>query len=161
MKVDQAHHAFIVELRHLLEEAGISPAKLVAELARRGVVASPAIQDVSSAADRLILLEAAVDLTQDSSLMLRVGQQFDIASFGIFGFALMSSANQREALRLLLRYGQVFFQPSWTAHEHEHDRGLSLRAAVSIGTAAQQQLVTELVFSNLIAGLAFVSTFAA
>ena len=93
----------------------------------------------------MILLETAVDLSRDPCLMIRVGQQLGIASYGSFGFALMSSASLRETIRLLLRYGQVLFKPSWTAHEHQG--GLILRAQIEGGTAAQQQLLAELSFS--------------
>jgi AraC-like DNA-binding protein len=60
---------------------------------------------------------------------------------------LMSCANLRESLQLLLRYGQVLFQPSWTAREYEG--GLLLRADITLNTAARQRLVTELAFSNI------------
>jgi AraC-like DNA-binding protein len=149
MKVNQVHQAFLNELLHLLEEAGVSPEQLFAELARRGIVASPNAQAVSSGVDGMVLLDAAVDLSGDPCLMIRLGQQLGIASYGSFGFALMSCANARESLRLMLRYGGVLFQPSWTVHEYEG--GLFLRARISIGTAAQQQLLAELVFSNLAA----------
>ena len=150
MKVNQAHHAFLSELLHLLEDVGVSPEQLVAELAQRGVAASPGDQTVGSDVDGLLLLEAAVDLSGDPSLMIRLGQQLGIASYGSFGFALMSCANLRESVRLMLRYGQVLIQPGWAVHEHEG--GLLLRARISTGTAAQQQLLAELIFSNLFAG---------
>jgi AraC-like DNA-binding protein len=88
-----------------------------------------------------------VDLSGDPCLMIRLGQQLGIASYDSFGFALMSCASLRETVQLLLRYGQVLFKPSWTAYEHEG--GLVLRANLTRGTAAQQQLVAELSFSNL------------
>jgi AraC-like DNA-binding protein len=150
MKVNQAHHAFLNELLHQLREAGVSSERLVAELARRGISASPNAPAVSSGVDALVLLETAVDLSGDPCLMIRVGQQLGIASYGSFGFALMSCENVRETVRLMLRYGQVLIQPSWAVHEHEG--GLLLRARISTGTAAQQQLLAELVFSNLVAG---------
>jgi AraC-like DNA-binding protein len=149
MKINQAHHAFLNQLLHLLKDAGVSPEQLVAELARRGVTASPNAPAVSSGVDALVLLETAVDLSGDPCLMIRVGQQLGIASYGSFGFALMSCANVRESTRLMLRYGQVLFQPGWTVHECED--GLFLRARISRGTAAQQQLFAELAFSNLVA----------
>jgi AraC-like DNA-binding protein len=150
MKVNQAHPAFLDKLLHVLKEAGVSPGQLVAELARRGIAVSPnALTDISGV-DALVLLETAVDLSGDPCLMIRLGQQIGIASFGSFGFALMTCANVRESVRLMLRYGQVLFQPSWAVHEHEE--GLLLRARISMGTAVQQQLFAELVFSNLVAG---------
>ena len=148
MKVNQAHRAFLIELLHLLEEAGVSSAQFVSELSRRGINASPNIQSVSPGVDALILLGVAVDLSGDPSLMIRAGQRLGVASYGSFGFALMSCANVREAVRLLIRYEQVLFRPGWTVHDHQG--GLLLRSRLSVGTVAQQQLVTELLFSNLV-----------
>jgi AraC-like DNA-binding protein len=150
MKIDQVHQAFFHQLLQMLREAGVSPEQLFAELARRGVVASPKIQVVSSGVKSIALLEAAVDLSDDPCLMIRLGQQLGIGSFGSIGFALMSCANVRESVRLTCRYGQVLFQPGWAAREYEG--GLLLRPRISMGTATQQQLITELAFSNLAAG---------
>jgi AraC-like DNA-binding protein len=150
MKIDQVQREFFYQLLHLLEDAGVSSKQLFTELARRGIAASPTVQVLSSGVDGMASLEAAVDLSGDPCLMIRLGQQLGIASYGSFGFALMSCANVRESVRLMLRYGQVLFQPSWTVHEHED--GLLLRARISMGTAAQQQLLAEVLFSNLVAG---------
>ncbi len=150
MKVDQAHRAFFRQLLQLLEESGVSPEQLFAELARRGITASPKTLAANSGAGGLVLLEAAVDLSGDPCLMIRLGQQLGIGSFGSIGFALMSCANLHESLRLLLRYGRVLFQPGWAVHEHKG--GLLLRAELPAGTAAQQQLIAELAVSNITAG---------
>jgi len=149
MKVNLAHHAFFNQLLQLLDDAGVSREQLIAELARRGVNTSPAAESVSSGVEGMVLLETASDLSGDPSLMIRLGQELGIASYGSYGFALMSCANVRESTRLMLRYGQVLIQPRWIAHEHED--GLWLRAGISRGTAAQQQLFAELVFSNVAA----------
>ena len=146
MKVNQVQLEFFRQLISLLEEAGVGHEQLFGELRARGVIASGTTQALASVTDEMVLLETAVDLSGDPCLAIRVGQQLGIACYGSFGFALMSCANMRETVRLLLRYGQVFFQPSWTAHEHEGD--LLLRANITRGTAAQRQLVTELAFSS-------------
>lgn len=56
MKVNQAHHAFLNELLHLLNSAGVSSEQLVAELTRRGITVSPNVQTVSSGVDGMVLL---------------------------------------------------------------------------------------------------------
>lgn len=147
MKANQVQREFFRQLISLLEEAGVSPEQLFCELRLRGVTASGNTQAVTEGAEGMVLLETAVDLAGDPCLAIRLGQQLGIASYGSFGFALMSCASLRETVQLLLRYGQVLFQPSWTAYEHEG--GLLLRANITLGTAAQQQLVAELSFSNL------------
>jgi AraC-like DNA-binding protein len=147
MKVNQVQREFFRQLISLLEESGVSHDQLIGELGQRGVTAPGNAQAVFSGSEALVLLETAVDLSGDACLAIRLGQQLGIASYGSFGFALMSCANLRETLQLLLRYGQVLFRPSWT--EYEHEGGLLLRANLTRGTAAQQQLVAELIFSNL------------
>ena len=147
MKINQAHQAFLNQLLQRLQEDGVSPEQLVAELARRGIKATPNTVAVISGVEALVLLETALDLSDDPCLMISLGQQLGIASFGSFGFALMSCANVRESVRLMLRYGQVLIQPGWAVHEQEG--GLWLRAKITVGTAVQQQLFAELVFSNL------------
>lgn len=147
MKVDRVQREFFRRLISLLEEAGVSPEQLIKELSRRGVTAPGTT--VFSGSEALVLLETAVDLSRDPCLLIRLGQALGIACYGSFGFALMSCANLRESIELLHRYGQVLFRPTWTAHEYEG--GLFVRLNISNGTAAQQQLVTELSCSNLIA----------
>lgn len=144
MNVNQIHQAFLKELLHLLEDAGVRPSQLFAEFSQRRIAPSPDAEAIKN----LVLIETAVELSGDPSLMIRVGQRLGITGYGSFGFALMSCANLRDATRLMLRYGQILFRPGWEAHEH--GRGLFLRAQISEGTALQQQLATELVFSNLI-----------
>jgi len=148
MKANQAHHAFLNALLNLLKDAGVSSEQLLAELTRRGIAASPNIQAVAPGVEGMVLLEAANDLSGDPGLMIRLGQHIGIASFGSFGFALMSCANVRESVRLLLRYGQALIRPSWVVKEHEG--GLLLRTRISFGTPKQQQLLTELLFSNVV-----------
>ena len=149
MKINRVQREFFRELLSLLEKSGVSPEQLFKELRRRGVTASSPGQAAFAGSEAMVLLETAVELAGDPRLVIRLGQQLGIASYGSFGFALMSCANLRESVQLLLRYGQVLFQPSWTALEHEG--GLLLRANITLGTPARQQLVTELSFSNLVA----------
>jgi AraC-like DNA-binding protein len=149
MKVDLVQREFFKQLISLLEEAGVSREQWISELGQRGVNASRTAVAVVADSEALVLLETAVGLSNDPCLMIRLGQELGIACYGSFGFALMSCANLRETLQLLLRYGHVLFRPSWTAYEHEG--GLLLRANLTRGTAPQQQLVAELSFSNLTA----------
>ena len=147
MKVDRVQREFFRQIVLLLEEQGVGLEQLFDELHLRGVSGSASFRAEFSTSEARVLLETAVDLSRDPCLMLRVGQQLGIASYGSFGFALMSCASLRETVRLLLRYGQVVFKPSWTALEQEG--GLILRANIAGGSARQQQLVSELSFSNL------------
>ena len=53
------------------------------------------------------LLQVMASLTNDATLMMRLGERTDITSLGAFGFALMSCANLGEALKLLIRYHAI------------------------------------------------------
>jgi AraC-like DNA-binding protein len=130
-----------------LEKAKVNPDKLFSTSRVPGVVKPNDPQPILAGAESLQLLETAVKLTGDPSLVIRLGQQIGIDSYGTFGFALMSCANLRESLDLLLRYGKVFFESMWEVHDH--DGGLLLRLNLTLGTPAQQQLAAELYFSQL------------
>ena len=144
MNVNQTHQEFLRQLLCLLSDAAVEPELFLDELERRGIDHPFNVEGEGA----LALLEAAVDLCGDPSLMIRLGQKLGIKSYGSFGFALMSCANVRESIQLLLRYGHVLFKPSWEVHELE--RGLVLRAQITKGTARQQQFLAELLSSNLI-----------
>jgi AraC-like DNA-binding protein len=149
MKVDQFQATFFSQLLFMLEEAGVRREQLLDELLQQDVTISGADQGGFSGTDAPVLLETAVKLSGDPCLMLRLGQQLGIECFGSFGFALMSCASLRESVELLLRYGQVLFRPTWTAHEYEG--GILLRVNIATDVPARQQLVAELSFSNLVA----------
>ena len=138
MKSNRVQVEFFRQLIAQLDKAGVSADAFFAELRQRGVkLIDPArralsARDAAAAGEEMILLETAVELSRNPCLAVRLGQQVDIASYGSFGFALMSCANLHEAVALLIRYGRVLFEPSWTSFEHEG--GLLLRADVSTGT---------------------------
>ena len=115
MNPSQVQYAFFDQLSERLREAGVSSQQFLDELALRGITDPLAPEG----GDGLKLLEAAVELSRDPCIMLRVGQELGIKAFGSFGFALMSCANVRQSIELLLRYGQVLFRPAWSAVECE------------------------------------------
>ena len=145
MTIGRLQRDIFNQLLYELEKAGVTPDQLVSQSRLQGYPASA--QTVLAGPDSLVLLETAVDLAGDPCLAIRLGQGVGIASYGAFGFALMSCANLRESILLLLRYGKVFFEPNWESHDH--DGGLFLRLNLTVGTPAQQMLVTELCVSQL------------
>ena len=135
------------QLMSELEMAKVTPNKFFSKARQRGVTTTDTSQAGFSGLEWLALLETAIELTGDPCLAIRLGQRIGIESYGTFGFALMSCANQREAIELLERYGKVFFQTSYQSYEHKG--GLLLRVNLKNGTPRQQQLITELCFSQL------------
>jgi AraC-like DNA-binding protein len=146
MKVNRVQRDLFIMLLLELESAGVRPERLFSKTGTGDAKVSSAGHKALAGEESLLLLETAVKLTGDPTLGIRLGQQLGITSYGTFGFALMSCANLREAVELLLRYGQVFFQPRYTSYEHAG--GLLLRADITRGTATQRQLATELSFSG-------------
>ena len=146
MKQNRLQRDLFKQLLVELDSARITPEQLFSHARLQSAHGSSVKQVALEGEEAFLLLETAVKLTGDPTLAIRLGQQIGIVSYGAFGFALMSCASLREAVALLLRYGQVFFQPSWNSYEHEG--GLLLRANIAWGNATQRQLVTELIFSQ-------------
>ena len=116
----------------------------------------PALQQFSSrdtksfnAIEILKILECAVTLTNDSTLMVRLGRQVDITTLGTFGFALMSCADLHEALKLLLRYRAIIGPTTPSLDVHEVANGIALRIQLGLGNPVQQRLIAELTFSQI------------
>tara|TARA_B100000315_G_scaffold232148_1_gene244108 strand:+ start:11758 stop:12762 length:1005 start_codon:yes stop_codon:yes gene_type:complete len=147
MILNRLHRDLFKRLLAELAKSGVTPEDFLAQAGSRGWSAPVSGQPVFAGADSVTLLEAAAELTGDSSLAIRLGQAIGIDSYGTFGFALMTCANLRASTALLLRYGEVFFQPLWEAHDH--DGGLLLRMNLSFSDPEQRRLVTELSFAQL------------
>ena len=134
------------KLISLLEDYGISQEQLLRE---SSLNIGPADINIFNGLNAVIVLETASKLTNDHHIALRLGQLIGIESYNTFGFALMSCANLRESSDLLVRYGRVFFKPSWKSESSKG--GLLLWPDfTNIGTLSHQRLITELTFSQLI-----------
>jgi len=130
--------------RARLESLGIDPLELIATATLRRDSATsgqspPSVYEV---------LEAAVTMSGDPLLPIRIGEDIDLAAYGTYGFAIMSCSNLGSALELFLRYGQGFI-PSSSWHRTDYEDELILRLEQDVGTSYQQMLVTESAFSQL------------
>ena len=130
--------------RARLESFGIDPLELIetATLNRNSInhgQEPPSVHEV---------LETAVTMSGDPAIAIRIGEDIDLAAYGTYGFAIMSSADMGAALDIFLRYGQSFIlSSSW--HRSDYEDGLILRLEQNTGTHYQQMLLTELSFSHL------------
>ena len=141
------HDLLLQQLLTILEEDGISSRQLFA-LPQLQVLAT-ADEKSLAPTQMLNILEAVVALSNDPTLMIRLGQRVDIASLGTFGFALMSCADLQAALKLFLRYGDIVGPgPSFKVIELEG--GLALRIQLNFGNPVQQKLITEYTFSQIL-----------
>ncbi|MCS5593564.1 MAG: AraC family transcriptional regulator [Porticoccaceae bacterium] len=142
----QSHHVLLPQLLSLLAEDGFASKQLFSLPELRLFIS----RDIKSFNGIEIskILECAVDLTNDSTLMVRLGRQMDITTLGTFGFALMSCADLKEALKLLLRY-RAIIGPGPSLDVYEVSNGIALRIKLNLGNPVQQRLVTELTFSQI------------
>jgi AraC-like DNA-binding protein len=147
MKINRLQRDLFTQLLAELAQSRITPEQFFAKALEKGISETAMNQSEFSGEDSLVMLEVAVELTKDVGLPLRLGQTVGIKSYGTFGFALMSCANLRQSIELMLRYGEVFFEPKWESHDHEG--GLILKLHLTKGTALQQKYVTELCFSQV------------
>ena len=143
----QSTNVLIPQLIGLLAEDGFTSKQLFS---------LPALQQFTSrdtksfnAIEILKILECAVTLTNDSTLMVRLGRQLDITTLGTFGFALMSCADLHEALKLLLRYRAIIGPTTPSLDVHEVANGIALRIQLGLGNPVQQRLIAELTFSQI------------
>lgn len=141
------HNSLFEQLLVILAEDGFSSQQLFAQSELR-TSKGPDIQHIGLA-ELPKLLEAAFNLTNDSALMMRLGQRADITHLGTFGFALMSCATLHEALKLLLRY-QSITGPGLSFRTLESDENIILRTYIAIGNPLHKKLITELVLSQII-----------
>jgi AraC-like DNA-binding protein len=135
------------QLLMILAEQGVSSHQLF-ELPELGTFKGQETQTIERA-KILNLLQAGAALTNDPTLMIRLGQRTDITSLGTFGFALMSCATLQEALKLLLRYESII-GPGFPFQTLESDEDIILRIYIDIGNPLQKRLLTELAFSQII-----------
>jgi AraC-like DNA-binding protein len=147
MRTNRIQRDLLTQLLSELAKAEITKEQLLTQSRIKGMSKPVSSQAAFSGSDVVVMLETAVTLAGDPDLALRLGQQIGIDSYGTFGFALMTCANLRESIELLLHYGKVFFEPNWNSQDH--DGGLLLRLNLTRGTPAQQQLVAELSFSQM------------
>lgn len=147
MTARQPGFDLVKRLVALLEERGFAPEQLCSrpEVLRLSAEGTKSL----NVAGIPILLQAAVDLTDDPTLMLRLGRQIDIASYGTFGFALMSCTDLHQALHLLLRYRQIT-GPGPAIQVFDRDEGKALRIKLELGNPNLNQLVTELALSQIL-----------
>jgi AraC-like DNA-binding protein len=134
----------ITQLLRILAEDGFSSEQLLA-ISRFHLNDSKDVNPIET----LKLLELASSLSDDTTLMIRLGQRMDVSSYGTFSFALMSSADLQGALKLLLRYGAIIGIPIFNVIEINNFTALRIR--LDVGSPIQKRLITELAFAQILA----------
>lgn len=91
----------------------------------------------------------ALRFSQDSQLGLKFGSQISIASQGIFGYALMTSATIGDALNLLVRYNRVIL-PSIGVELQRHEEELEVWVKAAHLPQDLQRFYTEVLYAAII-----------
>ena len=144
MATNALHAIAIKAFRDRLASLGIEPLEVI-ETASQGRGATASAQSPPTPHE---ILEAAVAMSGDTTLAIKIGNGLDLGGYGIYGFALMSCSDMGAALELFLRYGQTFLQScSWQRSVSKD--GIIIRLQQNAGTSYQKMLITELAFSQI------------
>mgnify|MGYP006079188067 FL=1 len=141
------HAYYISTLLQVLEPSGMSREQL---LSGTGIGAADSHAALNLTADQLnTACTNALLFSKDSQLGLKFGSQISIASQGIFGYALMTSATIGDALNLLVRYNRVIL-PSIGIQLERHDEQLELWVKAAHLPQDLQRFYTEVLYAAII-----------
>jgi len=141
------HTYYIATLLQVLQPYGMTRAQL---LRNTGLAEGGSQASLSLSAGQLDTVCAnALAFSKDSQLGLKFGSQISIASQGIFGYALMTSATVGDALNLLVRYNRVIL-PSIGVGLQRHDSGLELWVKAAHLPQDMQRFYTEVLYAAII-----------
>jgi len=140
-------YGFFQRLLTLLKEQGFTAEQLYCIPELQGLTPNGA--KPLDAAGIPALLKAVVDLTNDATLVLRLGRRIDLASLGTFGFALMSCADLHQVLNFLRRYYQLASGTGIQIEVIDQPQGKILRMQVALGDPLLNQLITEVTFAQI------------
>ena len=141
------HSYYIATLLQVLEPSGISRAQLLRNTGVQELDTHTALNLTARQLD--IACSNALELSKDSQLGLRFGSQISIASQGIFGYALMTSATIGDALKLLVRYNRVIL-PSIGIELQQHEGELELWVRAAHLPQALQRFYTEVLYAAVV-----------
>ncbi len=141
------HTYYISTLLQLLEPMGMSREQL---LEGTGIPHADSQMALNLNASQLdTACTNALLFSKDSQLGLKFGSQISIASQGIFGYALMTSATIGDALNLLVRYNRVIL-PSIGVQMQRHDDQLELWVKAAHLPQDLQRFYTEVLYAAII-----------
>jgi AraC-like DNA-binding protein len=140
-----AHYSSL--LLALLAERGISEQQLIdrAGLEPGQLFDAPGVDAIHFDA----VCRAAVELSGDLQLGLRMGAKINVPSQGIFGFALMSCATAGEALKLMVRYNRVI-SPSTRIELKQVGSGAELIMRAAHLPANLENFYCEVMFAGVV-----------
>ena len=141
------HSYYIATLLKVLEPHGVSRAQLLRNTGAQALEAQGVLNLTARQLDTACT--NALELSKDSQLGLRFGSLISIASQGIFGYALMTSATIGDALKLLVRYNRVIL-PSIGIELQQHKTELELWVRAAHLPQALQRFYTEVLYAAIV-----------
>lgn len=141
------HSYYVSTLLQVLEPSGVTAAELLRDTALAGQDLSAPFTLDAEQLDAICL--RALALSGDDQLGLKFGGRISIASQGIFGYALMTSATIGDALNLLVRYNRVIL-PSITIGLQHGERELQLSVEAAHLPPTLQRYYTELLYAAIV-----------
>ena len=138
---------YIATLLKVLEPSGISSAQLLKNTGVHDFDTKTALNLTARQLD--IASSNALELSKNNQLGLGIGSQISIASQGIFGYALMTSATTGDALKLLVRYNRGIM-PSIGIELQQHEGELELWLRAAHLPQALQRFYTEVLFAAVV-----------
>jgi len=148
MAENKVQFEFIKLLGGSVKRAGGSMEQV---LAMSGLERTPVIggdERIKQESDAVALLQSAIELTKDPTLPFRLGHRFDVTSLGSYGFAIMSCGVFGDCLSVMKRYQKTLGAgPNWRVLDQGD--GIAIRTTITLGSADQRRVASELVFSQL------------
>ena len=141
------HNYYISTLLQVLEPTGMSREQLLRGTGIGEADPQTAINLNASQLDTACT--NALLFSKDSQLGLKFGSQISIASQGIFGYALMTSATIGDSLNLLVRYNRVIL-PSIGIQIQHHDNQLELWVKAAHLPQDLQRFYTEVLYAAIV-----------
>ena len=97
----------------------------------------------------LVLTNNLLEKCNDPTLGLTLGNRININQFGMLGYAILSCANLRQALKLGLKY-HVLVDPAFTFEVNEEDDLTAIRLTSHIPVPSIYHLLSDVFLTNFI-----------
>ena len=148
------HFEFLKQLTRVIEQAGSSMEQVLALSELKDSPSIGSSERVKQESDAVVMLQSAIELTQNPALPLHLGRFFDVTALGSYGFAIMSCTDLGSCMRIMRRYQTTLGAgPRWRILDH--GAVLAIRTSIALGSPDQRRVVSELVFSQLCSSAEF------
>ncbi len=121
----------IAALGRLLEEQGLTIEPLLAGTGLDGAEIARAATRISQR-QLALAYRNALRVTRDPAIALEAGARMRVTTYGMYGYAMMSSANLAEALAFSIKYHEMATPTVRMAIEHDDDEATAMATAEDV-----------------------------